>query len=63
MVDAVQKGRELPTQVGLKRLIKKNRLRAAKKKVKATNSIPELNPQAPEEICVKALRTEFRNEL
>jgi hypothetical protein len=63
VIDAVQKGRELPTQFGLKRLIEKNRLRAAKKKLKNSNSIPELNPKAPEEICVKALRTEFRNKV
>jgi hypothetical protein len=62
VVDAVQKGREAPTKIGLKRLIKKNRAQAMKKK-QNTNAIPELNPKAPEEICLKAVRTEFRTVL
>ncbi len=61
-VDAVQKGRKPPTKIGLKRLIKKNKARAWKKK-QDTKAIPELNPKAPEEICLKAIRTEFRTVL
>ncbi len=63
MIDATQKGMKPHTKLGLTRLKKKNALKQAKKKLISKKIISSLNPQSPETLCLKALRTEFREKL
>jgi hypothetical protein len=66
-IGAVQKGLKPPTDVGLKRLKRKNFLKRKNINLKKGHldagdpaSIQPLNPQSTEQICMKALRRQFK---
>lgn len=61
-IGAIQKGLKPHTYIGIKRILRRNKEKKRKQHLD-TKFIKPLNPKSPEQICVKALRTSFRNEL
>jgi hypothetical protein len=65
-IDAVQKGLKPPTRVGLKRMKKRNMKKKQKRKDQMERQegyVQELNPQSAEQVCMKALRRQFKEQI